>query len=356
MKTGISLSELARQLEERKTQKVDFITPTNQIELAVVPRDSDGHKEVVLHVPDAPAAEYGVRPIAHDQIGTHIEIPGRYYDRMLKDEPELLTRNVNTWLRRETKTKRMVRTMNGQARAFLSNRYQRIENDEIAEIALPILLGDRGLTVVSSEVTEKRLYIQATTSRVVGDVKVGDAVQAGVIISNSEVGHGSVSVQRIIYRLRCLNGLILPDGKYRANHTGARLDDNEALWKDDTRAADDKAILLKVRDMVTAALDEGSFKASLAKMQESTEQKITGNPVVAIEVLANKLSVNDNEKGGILRSLIEGGDLSRWGVLNAVTHQAHTASDYDRSVEFERLGSKVLDLSPSEWKEVAEAA
>lgn len=350
MKTGVSLVELATQLQARSEQKKDFIADTTALEL--IPT-KDGI-ELSAETPDF-RASLPIRPIAHDQIGTHVGIPAKYYDRMLKEEPELLAKNVNTWLQKEP-SKRLVRTLDGKARAFLSNRYQRIENEEIASVALPILLGDPSLQVVSSEVTEKRLYIQATTKRVVGEVKRGDVVQAGVIISNSEVGHGAVSVRRVIYRLVCLNGLILPDSQFRANHTGARIDDNEALWKDDTRQADDKAILLKVRDMISSAMDEKVFLANLAKMQESTEQKIVGDPVKAIEVLGNKIGTTQAEQGGILRALIEGGDLSRWGVLNAVTHQAHTTESYDRSVEFEALGSRVLDLKPSEWREIAEAA
>ena len=347
MKPGISLSELARQLEERKTKKVDMIVPTSEMSLKA-------REEIKLYVPGH--GETPINEIAHNQLAAFTEVPGRYYDKMLNEAPALLADNINEWLHRDKKSVRLVRQLYGYTRAFLSNRYQRIENEEIAEVALPILLSDPDLTVVSTEITDRRLYIQATTSRVTGDVKVGDPVQAGVIISNSEVGHGSVSVQRVIYRLRCLNGLILPDNKYRANHTGARIDDNEALWKDDTRKAEDKAILLKVRDMVQSAMDPTSFNRQLDKLRETTEQRITGNPAKAIEVLSQKLGVTEGERGGILRSLIEGGDLSRWGVLNAVTHQAHGARDYDRSVEFEQLGSKIIDLPASEWSQVAEAA
>jgi hypothetical protein len=249
----------------------------------------------------------------------------------------------------------LIRTLGGDVRAFLSNRYQRIDNEEIAQVVLPILATIPDLRIVSSEITERKLYIQAVTPRITGEVKVGDAVQAGLTISNSEVGHGSVSVSRLIYRLRCLNGLILPENRYRANHTGSRIDDNEALWKDDTRSADDKAILLKVRDMVTAAVDKVEFDKIVSKMRDTTERRVTGDPTKAVEVLANKLKITEGEKGGILRALIEGADLSQWGFLNAVTAQAHTAKDYDRAVEFEQMGSRVLDLSPTEWREVATA-
>jgi hypothetical protein len=57
----------------------------------------------------------------------------------------------------------------------------------------------------------------------------------------------------------------------------------------------------------------------LKQLQDLTEGKISGNPVKAVEVLAQKLDVTEGEKGGILQSLIEGGNLSRWGVVNAIT-------------------------------------
>ena len=37
----------------------------------------------------------------------------------------------------------MVRTLDGKARAFLSDRYHRIDNEQIAEAVLPVLLGER---------------------------------------------------------------------------------------------------------------------------------------------------------------------------------------------------------------------
>jgi hypothetical protein len=191
--------------------------------------------------------------------------------------------------------------------------------------------------------------------RIQGEVKVGDVVQAGVLITNSEVGCGAVSVSPLIFRLRCLNGMV-SNGGFRAYHVGRKVEDNEALWADDTKKADDRAVLLKVRDMVRAAVDQAAFNQRIEKMRNLTEIKVTGNPDKAIEVLANKLGVTETERGGILRSLIEGADLSAWGLLNAVTAQSHTAVNYDRAVEFEVAGGRMLDLNRKEWTEVLEAA
>jgi hypothetical protein len=68
------------------------------------------------------------------------------------------------------------------------------------------------------------------------------------------------------------------------------------------------------------------------------------------------LGLSKVEGGGVLRHLIEGGDLSKWGLANAVTALAHDASDYDRSVELERAGAKVIELDRTQWTRLSEAA
>jgi hypothetical protein len=344
MLKGLSLVELARKIEANKGQKKDFIAPTDK--LSVVAQG----KEVRLIVPKE--GEFPISNLAHDQIGSRTNIPSKYYDKMLTEAPELLADNINTWFHKYPE-KRMVRTLSGNTRAFLSNRYNRIENEEIAEAALPVLHQIKDIKIVSCEVTERRLYIQAVAPRLQGEVKKGDIVQAGVVISNSEVGAGAVSVARMNYRLVCLNGMIMPD-KFRAYHTGRQIEDNRELWRDDTRKADDRAILLKVRDMVHGAVNAQEFAKTLDRMRNLTEGKITGDPSAAIEVLCQKVGTSDFEEGGILRSLIEGGDLSAWGMINAVTAQAHTAKDYDRGVELEAAGGELLELPNAEWKRILE--
>lgn len=63
--------------------------------------------------------------IAHRQIGTNLRIPAAYYDRMREERPDLLAYNANTWFKQES-SQRMLRTLDGSARAYLSNRYRRI--------------------------------------------------------------------------------------------------------------------------------------------------------------------------------------------------------------------------------------
>jgi S-adenosylhomocysteine hydrolase len=143
--------------------------------------------------------------------------------------------------------------------------------------------------------------------------------------------------------------------QFRRAHIGRHVEDSEELWADDTRAADDRAILLKVRDMVKAVVDEAKFKFNLEKMKGLTEIKMKGHPEKAVEVLAQKAGLSETEGSALLRTLVEGGDLSAWGMLNAVTSQAHEAKSYDRAVEIEAAGGMLLDLPAGDWKQVMEA-
>src|SRR5262245_10305809 len=75
------------------------------------------------------------------QMATDLGIPKRYFDRMKVEAPDLFQRNVHHWMH-ETPSRRMIRaytTDSGYdtARAWLSDRYRRLDNIEIATKLLP---------------------------------------------------------------------------------------------------------------------------------------------------------------------------------------------------------------------------
>ena len=91
--------------------------------------------------------------------------------------PDLLAYNANTWFKQES-SQRMLRTLDGSARAYLSNRYRRIDNIDIAGVTLPILGGLPDIRFESCQITESRMYIKAVNPRLQAEVSPGDIVQA----------------------------------------------------------------------------------------------------------------------------------------------------------------------------------
>ena len=129
------------------------------------------------------------------------------------------------------------------------------------------------------------------------------------------------------------------------------------VFRDDTLAADDRAFFLKVRDVVEAAVSEATFRQVAQKMQKHTRHQAhrrSGARPSRCSPTATRST--RSERAGVLRHLIVAGDLSAYGLVNAVTHYSHDVEDYDRATEFEALGGKLIELSSSEWEELAEAA
>jgi len=276
---------------------------------------------------------------------------------MLEEAPDMLTGNVNGWLRKSGGTKRLLRTLDGQMRAVLSDRYRPLDNFDLAQAVMPTLMKQPDVEVKSSEITDRRMYLQAVSPRVTGEVQKGDVVQAGLVISNSEVGCGSLRVEPLIYRLACLNGLIT-SAALRTFHLGARhgeSDNVQEVLSDRTRSLSDKAYWHRVQDVVRAAFDMAFFRKAIDKLRDAAGDKITKTVEKVVELTGKRFGFNDTEHDGFLKNLIEGADLSRWGVANAITAMANDHDSYDRAVELERDGGKIIELSKNEWAELAVA-
>lgn len=353
MKSGCSLVSLATELERQLSSKQDLLVPASLLRCR-----TDEHGGCMLRVEGLDdSREYGVTELARRQLADKLKIPFAYFERMRTEQPQLLDHNVNAWLQVDG-DRRMVRTLDSQVRAILSERYRRLDNYDLAQNVLPILQRLPGAIFESVQLTDTKMYLKVVTPRVTAEIAPGDIVQAGVVISNSEVGQGTLSVQPLVYRLVCRNGLIAPDRALRKTHVGRTQGEGEdaiTVFRDDTLAADDRAFFMKVRDVVEAAVSEATFQQVARKMQKTRDIPLTGNPVKAVELLANRHGLTEADRAGVLRHLIVDGDLSAYGLVNAVTHYSQQVADYDRATEFEALGGKLIELSTGEWREVAQA-
>src|SRR5574343_2055905 len=354
MKSGRTLVSLAQELERQLHSKKDLIVPSQLVHHST---GDDGQTHIIVNEAGNPV-RYGVTALARRQLADKLKIPHAYFERMREEQPVLLDRNVNTWLQSED-DRRMLRTLDGQVRDVVSDRYRRLDNLDLAESVLPILQQLPEVRFESVELTETKMYLKCITPRLKVEMAPGDVVQAGVVISHSEVGQGMLSVQPLLFRLVCSNGLIVPDRSLRKTHVGRALggeDERIQVYQDDTRRAEDKAFFLKVRDVVQAAVSEATFRQTAQKMQKTLHIPLVGDPVKTVEVLAQRYVLNEGERAGVLRHLIAEGELSGYGLVNAVTHYSQEVEDYDRATEFEALGGRLIDLSASEWKSLAEAA
>jgi hypothetical protein len=341
MITGKSLQDVAASVRAEAERAEDYIVPSPRLRMAT----TEG-KYFFAATSDTPSIEPTDR--FHGQMSAHLNIPKKYYDRMRKEAPGLLVNNVNNWMERGD-SKRLIRTFkademgHSEGRAFLSDRYRRLDNYDLMAKLLPVAQ-ESGLHVRSAELTDRRLYLQMVTQKIAGEVKKGDALYAGVVVSNSEVGAGSLNIQRMIYRLVCTNGMISgrDDGNFRRAHIGRTMDSENLHFSDETIQATDKAFWMQASDALKSALDADLFNEELDGLRELAGIEI-GDPVETIDRLTNRFELADSESDNVMRHLIEGNDLSQWGVVNAITRSAEDVDSYDRAIELEVIGGKYAD-------------
>ena len=352
MKQGRSLPEVLTELQRQSAAKQDYISPAQAFHLA-----DDGSTFEMTHLNTGAQEVFGTTDLFHRQIGSALNIPAKYYDLMRKEKPELLAENVNAWFGSREQSY-MVRSMdfgNGRvARALLSDRYRRIDNLEVASAVLPLFAGKEEMEVVSCNVGE-RLFIKIVNHKLEMEVVAGDYVQAGVVISNSEVGLGAVSVQPLVYRLVCSNGMCVNDFGERKTHVGRAakaMEDSFNLYTDETLEAEDKAFLLKLRDTTLAAIEEARFAQIVGRLQDATHARITGRAQDVIELTGKAYDLNQPEQDSILNYLIQGGDLSLYGLSNAITRASQDVESYDRATALEGIGWQVATMPANQWKEI----
>ena len=369
MKRGMSLENLLTTVIEQRERKRDFVANTKEaIQMVEAPDVKDGVALVLLKEGATELERFTITENCHRQIASRLQIPWKYYDRLLNDHRDLVITQVNALFEREPQT-RLLRTLDGKARAFLSDRYRTIDNDEVIEQVLPpIVKGDVPSQLLSSQVTENNMYIKVLftgddLAQEIGTTRNGtpDVVRPGALIRNSETGHGSMEIDGFFYRDYCFNGCVFGKEEifnYNRRHIGGKLVGNGQfeVFSDQTKRKQNELIIAELTDSMKAL----TSPENVAKMGDALRATKEGPQVkdafAAVDQLAKEVPIRDGEKQDIITNLLTDGDFSRWGMLNAVTKVANTeAVDYDRACELENIGAQIIEMQMRTWNRVAEA-
>jgi hypothetical protein len=349
MKTGKTIEQLWLELDRQQQSKHDALVRTNTI------RSETGGWGSQLYLEGD--GRYDINEHAHTQIAQHLRIPKAYYDRMRYDQPALFDSNVNTWMEAAPPDqKRLVRTLDGKARAFLSNGYRILDNIDLMRFLMPEFAQYQDLQVLSSEVTERNLYLKLALPRLTREIALNDVVQMGVVFRNSEVSAGALSAMPFLFRLKCLNGMVVEEYGKRRHHVGRRLEledgeDVMTIYSDEAKQADDRALFLKMRDVARAVLTEVTLDKVVNKIQQAEGIEVV-HPDDDLEVIAQKEGLTEEERKTVLGHLIRDGGSNLWEFANAFTRAASDMEDYERATEFEVMGGKLIDLSRTEWRDL----
>jgi hypothetical protein len=356
-----SLDGLLTRIVAEDARKHDVIADTRR--MSVAPEMPEGNVTLLLDPDgtlgqDAPTSEFVMTDHALGQVSTDLGIPKRYFDRMKADAPDLFRSNIHHWLYNEPKA-RLVRGLTNEdapmtGRAWMSDRFRRLDNMEIARTLLPEF-ENLGTPVEfhQAAVTDTKLYIRALFPAIERDIKqVGDTVRWGVEVRNSEIGAGSLTISGFMLVLRCTNGMTAMKA-LNARHVGKRED--EGILSNEALAADDVAFWLAARDTLRATCTEAAFNDVADRLAGLSETPVI-SPVAATRVLGNEIGLTEDEQENVMLALAadrNGIGRGQWGMLNAITAVAQTVESFDRQADLEGIAWQVAQLSESAWGKVA---
>lgn len=361
MKQGKNLTELAQEIERQNAAKHDYVADSSALTML-----NDGKSISIDGV-----GAFGITQSARRQLATKLDIPFAFFDRLTEKHPDELAHVVNTLARREPQ-RNMVRTLDGNIRAFLSDRFRPLDNYDLADAVLPEI-GRAGAQVASCEITETRLYIKLLMPWLDRELPVPEGLKMGVghnwyvrkiigsvTISNSETGGGALAINPGVFEKQCTNLAVFKDEGFGRMHIGKKIggegDEVTKYLTDETRALDDAAVWAKVRDVMRATMDGRVMDAIVEKLVTARGDVINADPVKVVEVFSKRNTLTQDEKGGLLRYLTDSGEMTRYGLQWAVTRLSQDAESYDRASELERLGGEVIELPRSDWQQLLKQA
>lgn len=366
MKQGRTIQDLAIELDRQREVKRDFLGDTRR--LAVMPAEEEHRVRfefLKMMIPTNGESEaFPVNNFALKQVADRLKIPGRFAQRLAEDHPDMLAYNVNALFSREPE-QRMVRTLDGKVRAFLSKRYRILDNYDLAEAVLPHL-AEVGAEITSCEVTETKLYIKAIRPDMVAEIPPPEGMEmgkghnffvakvtAGIFVSNSEVGAGKLAISPAFFEQWCTNYAVVSNYQYKKYHLGRDSGrDDQELWEifsDDTKKKTDEAIWAQVNDLTARAMDGTIFNKIVEDLKKARANEIKADPIMFVEEVSKRANVSEKEKSGILQHLIKRGEFTQYGLQAAVTRLSSDVEDYDRASELEQLGGDIIEMPKREW-------
>lgn len=275
--------------------------------------------------------EFPLNKTAYTTLGMRLRVPAEY---ILRCPSDLQAKNMNYWLSRDRSRQFLMRKENGCVRAFLSSKYSRIDHLDVISTLENEMETDS--LHVKFEISETRMVAQLIFPET-KPVKINDVTQVGINIVNSEIGFSAVEVSGLIFRLRCLNGLITPDvyGSWKRTH---RLEIGKISVEMQESIARLKVKLEQMHQMFCLSVNVG-----------------VENPLLILDNLFKKFQVTKEESEAVLVAYSSEAEESQFGLINAFT--AAGSRENGLSLEarenLQKIGGRLLTYSRNDFEKLA---
>jgi hypothetical protein len=322
----MKLQTLIEELERQKPLKWDKRINSSQLEMVL------SENQVGLQMNGN--NRFSITKPCHSQIAERFGIPTRYYHKMESESPELLTRNVNTWINKAEKDF-FIRGLDVYVRALLSDRYKVMDHLDILYCSLNELQA-HDAEIEDCYLSDTEVNVKVKSNRLRDFVRhKDDLLIGGFLLTNSETGHKALRLEPRLFRVQCSNGMVIEEFKTRQVHLGNGDD------------GFDEMVYLSIRKSISELF--GRFGNIIQTLRETTEIKIN-NPQRVINNVVEHYRLSETQKENILMAFGAESEYDKYGIANAVTRAAQMEENWENCLELERVGGKLITLPREKFK------
>lgn len=319
-------------------QPVDAIVPAKALTFQVA---DDGVVSMA-----ARDHEWALHRHAFEQVVERAGIPRAYASELR------VTGDENEWRRtllqhamdehyRNGQGRFLVRSVDGQARGFLSDRFRRLDSRPLLESFITTCQALQGVPY-EGVATDTRSSVRVILPKVFEPVR-GEAMVFGLSWQNSDFGAGTYGISAFVLRLVCLNGMV-GESALKQVHLGGRLPE-DLTFSERTFALDTKTMVSATADVVRSVL----APAALAKRMDAVRAAHESTTDFATAWKRLRSSGLSKAEQTATRDVFEGEDVvmlppgkTLWRFSNALSWVANTTKDAERKLELQSLAGAVI--------------
>jgi hypothetical protein len=329
LKNPIPFNSVITQINELKSRSKDYL-----MNMSTVDRPLLGNNNELTLYTDVGRLVFNDN--AEKQLAMFLGVPSQYLARIKQNVPELYIDTIESLLRQKDGTPRLIRTVDGTARAVLSDSFARLDNDIIGNALETI--ADSDLEIHGFNLDMNGMSLHLVNPKVEGEVMKGDVVQMGFFLKNSEVGLHAMQSDFRSFRLVCTNGMVVPMSQFKMRrvHSGASVLN--------TMSRQERVPEYTVSDVAQQVqlLAENSTKPELLNEYISNMKDLQAIEVVdaeaTTEAIQNKYKLSNLQRDSIYSHYQKDNLNTRWGMVNAVTRTGQDQESASESIKLETVG------------------
>lgn len=375
-----------RSLQLLQDRKRDFIIPAGSLSCVggdlvaydvSVTDPSTGLKNVC-------SIRLAINDVALEGLSQKLNIPINYLKTCRDKHPELFDQNVGGWLRWNANQGKgrsfYVRTyldlsaesalepiVTGVARGFLSDRYFTFDNFDLLQTVLRTVRASSekhglNIQVANCDLSDRRFYVRFTCPDVYaesevalknyrkpdgskgGGTGISNGIVTGFVLSNSEVGAGSLRVSPRVTILACDNGMIWNEEGFKRMHLGGKMEEGEVVWSVATVEANAVLLQRQIEDVITRYLSPEFLAQRVADIEAMAAHQLE-HPIECVRNVAKSLGLSEEAESDLLGYFAnQGSAKTAFDVAQAVTFYAQHDARPDERFDLEMAAAEMLPL------------